>query len=936
MSTTSTRPLPGIRFEVAPAAIDDPLPRMDVAVLVGFASSGPIDWPVAVESVAEFRAIFGADVPLAWDSQLDRMQHSLLGPALTQFFANGGRRCWVIRVAGASARYNYYPVPGLLQARYDSEGQVYTLAPAFVRAAARGSASDGLRLACALRRQPLPLFDPWDGEQVLRLPPGLLDAPQPGDVLSLRDDTHHITVLAAVAYAAGGNVRIARRIAFADFPPPMLLPLTIHGRAWVYRDVRHYPENPSVHADGTDVAPERSVLPPFGRTHPFSRRVRATLQRANDDSICSLLLHLAPDQAPPAGAWVRFDAGGAHHWLAVEQVQRLPDSVRVLGRVWQQLPMSQVLPRLRASQAVRSVERLTLTIRAETGSGAVTREEIGLASGHARYLQDLPGDDEYFRAPGSQPRFAFAGCDAEQTLCLPLAIGPLFGPLLGALPQPGSRLQRAGLDKLSAALFVDPDLANVSSESLQDQADRLRYLGPGPRPLKGLHAALGFAHSPVAEEATLIAVPDAQHRHWHPAETQPPAPAHAEQRIAFPRWWHARPCPLPEPLPLLDQPPQNEFLACDVRLLPAPVLNADGPNALGTVRLWWQPPEPGWYYLLQEANQPDFSDARQVYAGPATEVTFHGRPAGDYYYRLRATAGANGSHWSTPLVLRVSQPVDAELERSEDYSDDSLRRVQIALLRLAAARGDWFACLALPQHYREADAQRHAALLQTPGDGADPHWLGPEEGRALSFGALYHPWAIGTDLQAAPPDGLALAQLARRAIERGAWIAPANLPLRDIVALAPAMHETRRLALQQAQLNLLRQDARGFLVLAADTLSLDPDLRPINVRRLLSLLRRVALQRGQLYVFEPLSDLFRRSVQRGFEQLLNELFRRGAFAGNSPAQAFRVEVGLPPNSVHDLDNGRFFVELKVAPSQPLAFLTVRLLQLGDRLQAQES
>lgn len=935
MTTASTRPLPGIRFEVAPAAIDDPLPRMDVAVLVGFASSGPIDWPVAVESVTEFRAIFGADVPLAWDSQLDQIQYSLLGPALTQFFANGGRRCWVIRVAGASARYNYYPVPGLLQARYDSEGQVYTLAPAFVRAAAKGSGSDGLRLRCALRRRAVPLLDPWDGEQVLRLPPGLLDAPQLGDVLSLRDEGNRITVLAAVAYAAGGNIRIAHRIAFADFPPPMLLPLTIDGRAWVYRDVRHYPDSPSVPAAGTDVAPERSVLPPFGRTHPFSRRVRATLQRANDDSFCSLLLHLAPDQAPPAGTWIRFDAGGAHHWLAVQQVQLLPDSVRVLGRVWQQLPMAQVLPRLRASQAVHSVERLTLTIRAETDSGAVTREEIGLASGHARYLQDLPSDDEYFRAPGVQPRFAFAGCDAQQTLCLPLAIGPLFGALLGALPQPGSRLQRAGLSKLSAALFLDLELANVSSELLLDQADQLRYLGPSPRPLKGLHAALGFADSPISQEATLIAVPDAQQRHWHGFTPPPPEPPHSDRLIAFPRWWHAQPCPLPDPPPLAELPPADAFLACDVRLLPAPTLHADGPNALGTIRLWWQPPEPDRQYLLQEANRADFSDARLVYAGAGTEATFYGRPAGDYYYRLRATAGANGSHWSAPLVLRINQPVDAELERSEDYSDDSLRRVQIALLRLAAARGDWFACLALPQHYREADAQRHAALLQTAGDGANPHWLGQNELNALSFGALYHPWSIASNLQAVPPDGLALAQLARRALERGAWIAPANLLLREIVALAPALHESQRLALQQAQVNLLRQDARGFLCLAADTLSLDPDLRPINVRRLLSLLRRVALQRGQLYVFEPLSDLFRRSVQRGFESLLSELFRRGAFAGNSASQAFRVEVGIPPNSTHDLDNGRFFIELKVAPSQPLAFLTVRLLQLGERLQAQE-
>ena len=41
------------------------------------------------------------------------------------------------------------------------------------------------------------------------------------------------------------------------------------------------------------------------------------------------------------------------------------------------------------------------------------------------------------------------------------------------------------------------------------------------------------------------------------------------------------------------------------------------------------------------------------------------------------------------------------------------------------------------------------------------------------------------------------------------------------------------------------------MVLSADTLSDDPDLRPINVRRLLILLRRLALRLGATYVFEP-------------------------------------------------------------------------------------
>jgi hypothetical protein len=206
MTPIGTRPLPGIRFDVPPAALDDPLPRMDVAVLVGFASSGPLDWPVLVESVAEFRSIFGDDLPLAWDSQRDEMCYSLLGQSLAQFFANGGRRCWVIRVAGDSASYNYFPVPGLLVARYDSDGHLHSLAPAFARSASRGSYADGWQLRAAISQRSLLLHNPWDGEQWLQLAAGQL--PQVGDVLRLSDREAGVTVMAAVVEVEIGRAHV--------------------------------------------------------------------------------------------------------------------------------------------------------------------------------------------------------------------------------------------------------------------------------------------------------------------------------------------------------------------------------------------------------------------------------------------------------------------------------------------------------------------------------------------------------------------------------------------------------------------------------------------------------------------------------------------------------------------------------------------------------
>jgi phage tail sheath protein FI len=128
--------------------------------------------------------------------------------------------------------------------------------------------------------------------------------------------------------------------------------------------------------------------------------------------------------------------------------------------------------------------------------------------------------------------------------------------------------------------------------------------------------------------------------------------------------------------------------------------------------------------------------------------------------------------------------------------------------------------------------------------------------------------------------------------------------------------------------------AAGFLV-DADTLDNEGDFTLINVRRLMSILRRLALQLGVTYVFEPNDAAFRRAVKRGFEARLEQMFIRGAFAGDTPATSYQVVVEDPVNTPQSVEQGRFIVELKVAPSVPLRFLTVRLEQTGERGLVQE-
>ena len=154
--------LPGFRFETQAPALPEVLPRMDIAVFVGFAASGPLQVPVAIESEAQFAALFGADAPLAWDLSRGEQLYAHLGPAVRAFFRNNGKRCWVIRVAQQLrrsdqdlnyARYNYFPIPALARVEFKDGNSKIT--PAFARARSEGSWSDRLQLSSALFSQPM-------------------------------------------------------------------------------------------------------------------------------------------------------------------------------------------------------------------------------------------------------------------------------------------------------------------------------------------------------------------------------------------------------------------------------------------------------------------------------------------------------------------------------------------------------------------------------------------------------------------------------------------------------------------------------------------------------------------------------------------------------------------------------------------------------------
>jgi hypothetical protein len=984
MPATLTRRLPGFRFEAPPAARTDVLPRMDIAVFVGFAASGPLNVPVKVEDEAEFEDIFGTDAPLAWDGEINEPIYAYLASAVRGFFRNGGQRCWIVRVADERPP-NAFAIPGLIKVTFqDGEGGGKpVMSAAFANARSQGRWSDALLVSTMLESEPVQVVDfSVDNQEILLTSNSPIQF-VPGDLIRVQYGEPGLFMLLPVETFPPIEPKAA------DSPPgapskSRLLTRVSGGRALFL--AASGLQQPTLGAFTVQLF-ESPATPP--RTCPATIPLQTSGSAGSPPQLAwptggsnptvTICLDLPLEQAPPIGSSVQAVIGPDTLWMTVEQydVHTTAGSppgtmVNVTGPAWwaSALPFSPLSPP--SGLPVLSADRLTFAFSvllpdptsASAGRQTVLRLD-GLAFGpeHPRYWNGLPDDKEFFVAllpdasgtpPAlwselTKPRFPLAGIADETAVFFPINMSYSAGLFLGAAPAPGKALCRDGLERFKLNWFVDRKLNGVGLLDLSATVGCLQSQMARPRPLKGIHAAFSV------EEATIIAAPDAVHRGWTAVDTQPPG-TQASSPLEHPEWWHFLPCDPPPTIPLTNVPPRGHFFGCGLEPIPAPQLFVGGQAApllsdTGSFTLSWEAVQAAGNFYLEEATAQDFSNAMQAYSGSLTSLAVIGRPTGDYFYRVRLIQGARTSDWSNTVGVRVQ---DAELwlaNPRQGYTNDILLGAHRTLLRTCAARADALAVLSLPDHYLTEQVTEHVQLLAPsqsaftrPAANVADEILAPplgyEEHSALSYGALYHPWGLARTpddvILRSPPDGTACGILARRALERGAWIAPANETWRGLVALTPLVPAEDRVTLQQAQVNLVRQEPRGFLTLSADTLSADDDLRPIQVRRLLILLRRLALALGPTYVFEPNDAAFRRLVQRNFEALLEGLFRGGAFAGATPAESFQVVTGEGLNTPQSVEAGQFIVELRVAPAQALTFVTVRLVQAGNGdLTAQE-
>lgn len=771
MVARTVRRLPGFRFEPRAPQLAEALPRMDVAVFVGFAASGPLHLPVAIEDFAQFTSVFGEAAPLAWDAQRGAQATAYLAPAVREFFREGGRRCWVVRVAGDDATSNYFPLPNLACAEFDQEGKLCRIRPAFARARSEGSWSDGVRVGTALlsqtlRCQRISKANDKGGLIIeLKAPVDVAE----GDLLRMSFDQTSLTLFASVkrivpdeelsppsSTSQRGTVcfETARALwletAVVGGSPPQTTP------AWArlftqLLDREAEPASPPCGPAEADAPPDfesEKIMAEIAWPESDQQQFEVRFQK------------LPFADAPAPGSLLRVDWTGGRLWLSVresglgrnEDEAGSPPSaalfVRVSGEAWSVVePPSDPLP------TPVSVERLSFELWARFGlSDRLRLSDLGLAPNHPRYWGALPDDRQFYKSPPSlfapqrvelafekdevatwrtkdNRRFPLAGNGEANVLFFPIGMTALAENELPPVQRmewrmegdstrlsPIAPLRRDGLATLDASLFLDHDLADAGVSSLMERADFLRYFSPSPRPLKGIYAALGFGDMTLIEEATLIAVPDAAHRGWVEEEEAALPGEIRSAPLRHPEWWRFLPCAEREKAAEeaaagkkpFGEMQRGNFLDCDLRVLEAPGLGIESPpDQGGSFTLAWGPVEKGGAFVLEEASDETFQPSRVIYRGSERRLALYGRSRGSWFYRVRAELGGVSSDWSAGLIVSVGAATGYILRKAGDYAPQTLLGVQRALLRMCAARGDLLAALSLPEHYRDASAIAH-------------------------------------------------------------------------------------------------------------------------------------------------------------------------------------------------------------------------------------
>jgi hypothetical protein len=308
-------------------------------------------------------------------------------------------------------------------------------------------------------------------------------------------------------------------------------------------------------------------------------------------------------------------------------------------------------------------------------------------------------------------------------------------------------------------------------------------------------------------------------------------------------------------------------------------------------------------------------------------------PAAAVVYTASPQTPSNPCLPCSAAVPNAPTPVSPPVEATPQFALEDVYQVQQALVAHCAAMQFRFAILDPPDF---GYPKQHVDL------GEVQSW---RQRFDSMYAALYYPWVLVLDplqsggqlVRRIPPSGHVAGVYANTDLTVGVHKAPANSAVQWVQDLTSNVTPEMQALLNPIAVNCLRSfSGRGIRIYGARTLSSAANWQFVNVRRLVSMIEHALEISMQWTVFEPNNIHLWNLVRVSITTFLDAVWKKGALAGNSSADAYYVKCDLSNNPLPVTEAGEMVVEVGVAPARPAEFVVFRVGQVEDTLEVSEA
>jgi hypothetical protein len=188
------------------------------------------------------------------------------------------------------------------------------------------------------------------------------------------------------------------------------------------------------------------------------------------------------------------------------------------------------------------------------------------------------------------------------------------------------------------------------------------------------------------------------------------------------------------------------------------------------------------------------------------------------------------------------------------------------------------------------------------------------------------------------PCGIIAGVMARTDTQRGVWKAPAGIDasLSGTSGVVVTMTDNENGLLNPLGVNCLRNfPIYGSVVWGARTMRgadvAADEYKYVPVRRT-ALYIEESLYRGTKWVvFEPNDEPLWAQIRLNVGAFMHDLFRKGAFQGSTPQQAYFVKCDKETTTQNDINQGIVNIVVGFAPLKPAEFVIITLQQIAGQI-----